>query len=320
MTTTTLGAGTNSRVYPILLIGILAVSTAAIFVRFAQEAGLPSLLIAAGRLTLSALVLTPFALSRYLPQIRGLKRDELLLAASSGLLLAVHFASWIASLEYTSVLISVVFVSTNPIWVALLEFFFLKTRLNRVVIAGLLLALVGGILIGSSGGGDGAGSQPVLGAVLALVGGVAVAIYLIIGRKLRARLPLLPYIWLVYGWAAIFLVLMVMLTRTPVIGFPADSYLWIVLLALVPQLIGHTTFNYALQYLSATYVSIAIQMEPIGSALAAFLLFREVPTAIQLGGSLLILFGVGAATLGQTTVQSGKSKVQSKNDGTSLEL
>jgi drug/metabolite transporter (DMT)-like permease len=293
------------RVYFVMGAGIVAVSLAAIFIRFAQAEGMPSLLIAAGRLTLSALILTPFTLRRHLPDLRAMRGGDYLLAAASGLLLAVHFVTWIASLEYTSVLISVVFVSTSPLWVALLEFVFLRARLKPPVVFGLLIAVMGGALIGAAGGdAGGAGSDPALGAGLALVGAIAIAIYLVVGRKLRARLPLLPYIWLVYGCAALFTILMVLLSRTPIAGYSTSSYFWIVLLALVPQLIGHTSFNYALRYLSATYISIAAQLEPIGSAFVAFLVFGEIPLPLQMVGSAAIIVGVALATFGQSRAGS----------------
>jgi drug/metabolite transporter (DMT)-like permease len=291
---------TPSRVYIVLAIGVLAASMAAIFIRHAQGEGLPSLLIAAGRLTLSALLLTPFALRLHLPEIKGLSRIDLLMASASGLLLALHFATWIASLEYTTVLVSVVFVATSPLWVALLEFVFLRVRLRQLVIVGLLVAVAGGVIIGISGDGTAdQGSNPLLGSALALAGAVALALYLVIGRRLRVKLPLLPYIWLVYGCAAIFLILMVVASGTPVTGFPTSGYLMIVLLALFPQLIGHTSFNYALRYVPATFVSIATQMEPVASAIAAFLVLREVPTSGQIFGSAAIILGVALATLGQ---------------------
>lgn len=297
------------RVYFVIGVGIVAVSLAAIFIRFAQAEGMSSLLIAAGRLTLSALILTPFALRRHLPDLRAMRGADYLLAAASGLLLAVHFVTWIASLEYTSVLISVVFVSTSPLWVAMLEFIFLRSRLKPPVVFGLLVAVMGGALIGAAGDATGgAGSDPALGAGLALLGAIAIAIYLVVGRKLRARLPLLPYIWLVYGCAALFTILMVMMSRTPIIGYSASSYSWIVLLALVPQLIGHTSFNYALRYLSATYISIAAQLEPIGSAFAAFLVFGEIPLPLQIAGSAAIIVGVALATFGQSRAGTNVSQ------------
>lgn len=290
---------TPIQVYAVILLGVLATSTAAIFIRYAQGEGLPSLIIAAGRLTLAALLLTPFALRAHRAELAALQRGDLLLGAASGFFLAIHFATWIASLEYTSVLISVVFVSTSPLWVALLELFFLKVRLGALVWVGLVIALVGGVAIGAASGLSDVGSSPVLGGGLALAGAVAIAVYLVIGRKLRAKLSLLPYIWVVYGFAALFLIAFVTLAGLPITGYSPNGLIWIVLLALVPQLVGHSSFNYALRYLPATFISIATQMEPIASAALALIIFREQPTEVQIIGSLAILAGVTLAIWGQ---------------------
>ncbi len=287
-------------VFGILFIGVLAASCAAIFIRFAQIDGMSSPVIAAGRLTLSALLLTPFTVMRHRADLISLNLHDLLLSSAAGFFLAVHFASWIASLEYTSVLISVVFVSTGPLWVALLEWLLFKAQFGRLVLFGLGLAFIGGLVIGTAGGSDdGTGQQPVLGGGLALLGAVTIALYLLIGRRVRAKLPLLPYIWIVYGFAALFLIALVISGGQPVTGFSPSSYLWLIVLALVPQLIGHTSFNYALRYLPATLVSIAGQMEPIGSAVLALIIFAELPTAAQIGGSAAIIAGVLLTIIGQ---------------------
>lgn len=293
------------RVYLVLLAGLMAVSLGAIFARLAQDAGLPSLLIAAGRLTISALLLTPFVLIRHRAPLRELGRRDLTLAAGAGLFLALHFATWIASLEYTSVLISVVLVSTGPLWVALLEVVFLHARLNRLIVVGLGVAFAGGLGIAAAGSGGTEGSNPALGAVLSLIGAITFACYLVTGRKLRGKLPLWPYVWLVYSCAAIFLIALVLVTGTLVTGFPPEGYFWVLLMALFPQLIGHTSFNFALRYLPATYVGIAGQLEPIGSGLVAMIAFGEVPTLGQLAGSALIVTGVLLATLGLSRRRGG---------------
>jgi drug/metabolite transporter (DMT)-like permease len=291
----------SRRVYAVLLVGIIAVSMAAIFIRFAQIEGVPSLVISGGRLLISTLVLMPLVFTRYRDEIRSLTRSDWLLASLSGIFLAAHFTLWITSLEFSTVLISGVFVATGPLWVALLEFFLFRVRLNRIVIGGLALAVVGSIVIGVGETGSGGGTQPLLGAGLATGGAIALAGYLLCGRKLRAKLPLWPYVWLVYGCAAIMLCIAILVSQTPVAGYSANGYLWVLMTALVPQLIGHTSFNYALRYVSATYVSIATQLEPIGSAVAAMVIFRQVPTLVQTLGSLVILVGVSLATIGQRT-------------------
>jgi drug/metabolite transporter (DMT)-like permease len=161
-----------------------------------------------------------------------------------------------------------------------------------------------GLLIGLTGTSSSPDENTLLGAVLALLGAVTVALYLIIGRSLRARLPLLPYVWMVYGFAAVFLLLVLLATGTPVLGYAPNAYVAIILLGLVPQLIGHSAFNYALGYLSATAVSLATQLEPIASAIVAFFVFRELPTNAQIVGAVIILVGVMMAILGQRPRQA----------------
>lgn len=298
MTTTSHRVPTS--VYAFLLTGVFAASLAAIFIRVAMDDGLPSTVIAAGRLTLSALILTPLAL-RHRAELAQLGRADLGLAALSGLILAIHFTTWIASLGYTSILISVVLVGTSPLWSALFEIVFLRARLSRLVIIGLLVAFAGGLLIGLAGSGTNAAadSGTLVGALLSLTGAITFAVYLVIGRRLRAKVSTVPYIWLVYSFAAVFLVLLAVATGAPFSGYTPRGYLMILLLALVPQLIGHTSFNHALRYLSATFVGIATQMEPVSSALFAYIVFQEVPLPLQIVGSAAVLAGVILATLGQ---------------------
>src|SRR5512140_3035512 len=146
-TSDSVGAG---RVTAALATAILAVSTASIFIRFAQ-AEAPSLVIAALRLTFATLLLAPLAWTRYRAELQSLKRSEITLGVISGLFLAAHFATWITSLEYTTVASSVVFVSTGPLWVALLAPLLLNERLSRAAILGLAIAIIGGTTIGLAG-------------------------------------------------------------------------------------------------------------------------------------------------------------------------
>ncbi|GIK27667.1 MAG: EamA family transporter [Chloroflexi bacterium] len=281
-----------------LIVGICAVSTSAVLIRLAQDEGVPSLVIAALRLTISALILTPITLSRHAGTLRKLSRRDLLLLTTSGVFLAFHFASWITSLSLTSVLISTVLVTTTPLWVSALEMIFLKARLNRWILLGLAQCMTGGLVIGIAGASNaGIGSSPVLGGGLALIGAMTVAVYMVIGRGVRGRLPLLPYIWIVYSIAAVILVVFALLSGAPFTGHSTNAYAFIALTALFPQLIGHSAFNYAVKYVPATYIGIITQLEPIVSAVLAFFLLSEVPTAIQAVASALILFGVANVVL-----------------------
>lgn len=293
---------TDSQFLPIAVVltaGIIAMSFAAIFIRLAQNAGVPSLLIASSRLVIAALLIMPITLRRHATEIRRINNLDWLLLMGSGVFLAIHFASWVSSLEYTTVLISVTLVTTTPIWTALLEFFVLRVSLRRTLVIGLVIALLGGLLIGIPS--DDATITPSsnigLGSVLALIGAVTVSGYLIIGRKVQENLSLLPYIWVVYGTAGIALSLIVLFQNIPLLGYTWVGYAAIFASAAIPQLIGHTSLNYAVRHVSATYVSIATKLEPIGSAVWAYLIFAEVPTRWQVIGSIVITVGIVIASL-----------------------
>jgi drug/metabolite transporter (DMT)-like permease len=237
----------------VLGIGIAAVSTASVFIRFAQ-ADAPSLVIAAFRLGLAALILLPLAWLRHGRELRDLKTGDWLWALASGVFLAVHFATWITSLEYTTVASSVVLVSTSPLWVALAARIFLKEPLTKRLLAGLSLAMVGSIVISFAEARSGVSSRPLLGNALALAGALAVSGYWLIGRRLRRHITLIPYVTMVYGFAALILLAAALLLRQPLAGFKISTYGWLLLLALFPQLLGHSSFNWALEHLPAAYL------------------------------------------------------------------
>ena len=293
-------------------VGILAVSTASIFIRFIQAEGVSSLVIAALRLTIACLILAPIALQRHRDELRILNKREIFLALLSGAFLAVHFATWITSLEYTTVASSVVFVSTSPLWVAILAPLTIKEPVSRVILIGMGLALVGGVIVGLSdsctfeGGSidcpplsDFFAGKAFLGDALALAGAFAAAGYFLIGRRVREKVSLIPYIFLVYGMAAVILVIIMLAAGESPFGYSPQIYIWLILLALIPQLLGHSTFNWALGYLSAAYVSITLLGEPIGSAILAFFILDEVPSGLMLFGAILILIGILIASSNQ---------------------
>ncbi len=264
---------------------------------------------------MASLVLVPVAAATHKRELTSLSRRELLLSLLSGLLLAAHFSTWITSLQYTTVASSVVLVSTTPLWVALLSPFTIKEPIRRAVVAGLILALVGGIVVGIS---DTCSLQSgsltcpslatffhgraFLGDVLAVCGAIAGAGYLLIGRRLRARMSLISYVSLVYGMAAVVLVIIMLVARENPVGYSPQIYLWLVLLAVIPQLIGHSTFNWALGYLSAAYVSITLLGEPIGSTILAYFFLHEKPTPLKLIGGVLILVGIYVASRSEAVI------------------
>ena len=297
------GEELTRRIPPVLglVIGVLAVSTASTFIRLAQTS-IPSLAVAAWRLTIASLLLAPLAVTRCRAEWRALSRRQWRWAIASGVILALHFYSWITSLAMTSVAASVVLVTTAPLFVGVISHFVLDERLTLPMIVGLAVALVGSIIIGVgdlSGGG-----HQLAGDGLALIGAVAAALYMLIGRSLRARLSLLGYIFPVYGTAALTLMALALLSGAPLTGYPSRMWLWLALMALIPQIVGHSSLNWALGHLPATYVSLSVLLEPVGSTLLAWLILTEPPTWAAVIGGALILAGVVIATLRKRPAKS----------------
>jgi len=288
----------------ILFAGILSISTAAIFIRFAQQEA-PSLVIAAGRMVISAIPLIPVILIWHRQAIKTISKRDMFLSVLSGILLAFHFISWITSLEFTSIASSVVLVCTTPIWVTLYSVIVNHEKVNRTIFFGILVAFIGGILVAMSEVCQWSISgfhctlastmqtkHMNFGNLLAFIGALLAAGYLLIGRSVRRSVELGPYTLIVYTTAALTLITILIVARIPVETYTPKIYIFILILALIPQLIGHSTLNWALKYLSTTYVAVAQMGEPVGSTILAILLFKEIPTPIKALGAVLIITGI----------------------------
>ncbi len=287
----------TTRVYATLALGVFAVSAAAIFIRFAQQANAPSLSIATGRLALASLIMVPLALATCGAEMRGLSRSHMLRFSLVGALLAAHFWFWIASLEHVSVALSTALVSTTPVWVALGAWLFRGERLTRGQTVGLLLAVGGGVGLALSGGSVAAGKSIALGCALAVAGALVIAGNMLIGQGLRAQLPVRAYAACAYGWAAVWLLIAAWVTQTPLLGLQPNAYWAMLALALVPQLIGHTSLNWALPYLGATTVAVSILAEPVGAAVLAAFMFNEPISLVMALCFAITLVGIGLVTL-----------------------
>jgi drug/metabolite transporter (DMT)-like permease len=275
-------------------IGIVAVSFASILIRFSQAAGMGTLPIAAWRLLLASLVLLPYAWLTRREEMRRLSRRELGLLGASGVFLGLHFAAWIGSLAHTSVASSVVLVSMGPVFVGLGSWLLLRERPSPALALGILLAAVGSLVV--SWGDLGQGQDQLLGDLLAVTGAVMVAGYLMIGRKVRGQMSLATYVAVVYGGGMITLLAIVLISRRPMLGFQPMAYLWVLALALGPQVVGHSTLNWALRYLSATFVSLVTLVEPIASGVLAYLILGEAVTPSTFVGGGLVLAGIYTAS------------------------
>ena len=276
----TRAGGSGIRPYIALAVGMLAVSCSAILISFARREGVPAIAIAALRMAFSAAGLLPFVLTRGRAELFRLSARDLALAAVSGALLALHFAFWISSLDYTSVMSSVVLVSANPLFVALASVLVLREPLGRWTGLGIAVAIVGGALVGLSDLGQ-AGGSSLKGDVLALLGAAAASGYLLIGRRLRQRMSASPVRGRRlfdgrrgspgHGW----------LRARPFADTRSPGYALVGLLAAGPQLIGHTSYNWALKHVSAVFVTVTLLAEPIGATLLAIPLLAEVPSPVR---------------------------------------
>lgn len=268
---------------------VLSVSFAAPLFRLADA---PALTASFWRLAFATLLLLPFT-GRALAAWRDYSRHEWTLTILAGLMLGLHFALWVTSLFYTSVAASTCLVTLQAVFVALGGHFVLKDRLGRAAVLGILVAVAGAAVIAFTD--NATAPQPakaVLGDVLALAGGVASAIYFLVGRKVRATRGLIAYVVPVYAVAAVTLLAALPLVGQPVgTGLPLSSFIAFVLLAAVPMLGGHTVANWVVKHLPAHTVATWILLEPVGAALLAWPLLDEVPHLGVIAGGVLVLSG-----------------------------
>ena len=271
-----------THVVVVLGVAVLAISSAGVLVR-----GLPDvhpIAIALWRTAGASLLLAP-ALRRVSP------RDAAGIAAA-GFFLAIHFASWFASIHHTTILRSTVLVCSSPVWVGLLEWVFLRRAPAARYWLGLVVALIGVGTMGVVGGLDG-GSM--LGDALATLGGFCAALYLVIGRSVRSRVGIGSYACLVCLFAALTLAPGACLLDVPVLGWDGRAWLLIAALTAGPQLLGHNGFNYALKYVPASTVSAVTLLEPIGATALAALVYGELPSPLELLGGGVLIAGVAVA-------------------------
>ncbi|HEY9634300.1 MAG TPA: DMT family transporter [Coleofasciculaceae cyanobacterium] len=283
----------------LLVAGVCAISTAAIFIRLAMDANASagvgfSLFLAASRLAIASLLLLPAWGNLRQTQLNS---GALSYAAAAGVCLAIHFATWITSLSFTSIAASTTLVTTNPIWVALISWLWFKEKPTRLTILGIGVAFLGGVLIGfGDTGAVTAGSNPLLGNFLALVGAWMASLYLLLGREAQRRgIGISSYVAVAYSAGALVLLPLPLIAGSSYIGYPVAVYLYILLMAVASQVVGHTTLNWAVRWISPTLVTLVMLFEPVCSSLLGFLIFHEVPGVLVLVGAVILLCGVAIA-------------------------
>jgi drug/metabolite transporter (DMT)-like permease len=273
---------------------ILALAFASIFITRLERAGVPPITIAFYRMALATCLLAPAALAFKWREILSLSGRDLRLLALGGLFLALHFGAWITSFKYIPIATSVVLVNSHPLFVVIASYFFLGDRPTRRDLTGTAIGLAGMAII-SHDGFTGA-EFALLGDSLAILGALAIVGYFIVGRKARARVSLLAYVTPLYAFCSVILLVWALGSGSRL--YPYDSTVWFYFLALavVPTILGHTVFNWAIKHVRPSAISVAFLGEPVVASLLALLLFGQQPSLSTLIGGVFVLGGVCLTT------------------------
>jgi drug/metabolite transporter (DMT)-like permease len=274
-----------------LAVAVVAVSTSAILVRYSRA---PESVVAFYRVLFMTALVAPFALKRNPGAIRALSRRDLAIALATGAALAVHFFAWFASIERTSVAASVTLVQSQPVFVAVGAALLLGEAVDRWTVAGILIALVGAaaMSLGEPGATVPIQGEAMVGNALAVLGAVMMAGYVLVGRSLRQRIPLFPYVTVVYGAATVVLFGVVLVRGVPMFAYPPREFALFLAMAVGPGVFGHTVVNWTLEHVESSFVSVTLLGEPVGSTVLAAALLSEVPAAVTVAGGCVVLGGI----------------------------
>lgn len=274
--------------YLALAIGVLSVSTSAILVKVSSA---PSGVIAFYRLFFSVLIMLPVFLLKYVPELRHITKRDWIFSIIAGVFLAFHFILWFESLNYTSVASSTVLVTLQPMFAFIGTYFFFKERFTiRAILCGFM-AIAGSIII--SWGDFKISGSALFGDLLALIACALITAYLMFGEVVRKRVSLITYTFVVYSISTITLFIYVLIGKESLTPYPPSDWVYFILLAVVPTLLGHTLFNWTIKWLSTSTISMAILLEPVGATVLAYFLLGEKILVTQVAGGLII---IGALT------------------------
>ncbi|OCS85556.1 DMT family transporter [Caryophanon tenue] len=273
--------------YILIAIGVFSVSMSAIFVKLATaDAGV----IAFYRMLFSVLLMAPFFLVKYRHELTTLSKKDWLFSGIAGVFLAFHFILWFESLNYTSVASSTVLVTMQPLFAFIGTYLFFKEKITLQTFIAGLIAICGSFLIGW--GDFQVSGSALYGDILALIACALITGYLLFGQDVRQRVSLMTYTMIVYSASTITLFFYIVGKGESFGPYSAENWLWFLLLAIVPNLLGHTLFNWAIAYVSTNVISIAILFEPIGAAILAYIILNEGISWLQLLGGVVILLGI----------------------------
>jgi drug/metabolite transporter (DMT)-like permease len=273
--------------YLAVAIGVIAVSTSAILVKVSSA---PSGVIAFYRLFFSVLIMLPVFLLKYVSELRLITKRDWVFTGISGVFLAFHFILWFESLNYTSVASSTVLVTLQPVFAFAGAYFFFKEKVSAKAILSGLIAIAGSVII--SWGDFKISGSALFGDFLAIAACALVTIYLLFGQTVRKRMSLITYTFIVYSFSAVTLFLYVIAVGDSFYPYPGSDWVYFILLAIIPTLLGHTLFNWSIKWLSTSIISMAILFEPVGATILAYYLLGEKVIWTQIAGGLVVIAGI----------------------------
>ena len=273
--------------YIAIVVGVISVSLSAIFVKLSSA---ESAVIAFYRMLFSVLIMSPVFLLKYKSELKLLQKRDWLFSVVAGVFLAFHFILWFESLNYTSVASSTVLVTLQPIFAFIGTYVFFKERVAFQSIVAVIVAISGSLLI--SWGDFRVSGAALYGDILALIACAFITGYLLFGQDVRKRLSLMTYTMVVYSVSTITLFFYVLFTGQSFGPYETVDWFWFLMLAIVPNLLGHTLFNWSLKWVSTNAISIAILLEPIGATILAFFIFSESLILSQVIGGIIVILGI----------------------------
>ncbi|UOQ84271.1 DMT family transporter [Gracilibacillus salinarum] len=280
----------NKQFFPFIAIflGVISVSTAAVFVKLASDA--PAAVTANYRLLLASLLLLPYILLKKRDELRKLARKEWIFTILAGISLAIHFIVWFESFSYTSVASSTVIVTLQPIFAFIGTYFFFHERFSAGTVISMIIAIFGSFII--AWGDFQINDEALYGDFLALLGAIFITIYFLFGQGIRTKVSVMSYTFIAYTIGAITILLYNMVVGNAMTGYDSDHWLIFVALAVIPTILGLNLLNWALKWVSASVISMGILFEPIGASLLAYILLGEKITWTQWMGGTIVIFGL----------------------------
>lgn len=288
--------------YAVIVVGVIAVSVSAILVKLCSA---PSGVIAFYRLFFSVLFMLPIFLKGHLSELGQITKKDWLFSAIAGVFLAFHFILWFESLNFTSVASSTVLVTLQPLFAFIGTYIFFKEKLSIKAIVSGGITIFGSVII--SWGDFHISGKALFGDLLALIACALITAYLLFGQNVRKRISLVTYTFIVYLICSLTLFIFILTTNERFFPYKASDWVYFILLALVPTLLGHTLFNWSVKWVSTSAISVAILFEPVGATILAYFLLGEQTVWTQILGGIIVIAGISLFVIDERKIKVHKT-------------